>query len=503
MKTFQRSVIALALAGATMTGNAQPGVNMYWNNWYMNDAIWLQFGSAPDPAVVLDDCPAYNAFHYSFSDPLNGQVVLSAPYSTGELLNRFGSLIHLIAAPDQLLAIIPHPGERYLYLLFYVEAATNDVRTGVIDVAANGGLGSVTIDDDALTSMTGKLYLGPLSDQAGLNNWAIFHGDSTNDFFLFRVHAATGLDPTPLVIPYGPVAVPNALFKGPFNVDGRCIALPNNERIAILRNDGPGLPLKLNFLAFDQTALAFTGNVEISADGLGRTACVSPNSQVLYTGAVSSLDSGQWMQYDLSSWDPATILSSAYALNPPGQPTASDVDGMQLAPNGKIYSAIVGGGMDSTACQYLGSCMPVIHQPDVLGAGCLFDAPGLDLQRPNLMALTPKMPLVDCWYSAPISILNELTPQPVFGVPAWLPLLISPNPGAGPVTFSLPSGSRFTGAGSLRIADAAGRQVHAAPWRAGVTSSVLDLSALDQGIYVVQLTGRSDQRYQGRLVVTH
>ncbi|MBP6573255.1 MAG: PKD domain-containing protein [Flavobacteriales bacterium] len=279
-------------------------------------------------------------------------------FAIGNAPNEFGS-------STQGSLIVPQPGSNGIHLIFTVDCAeaqlANGLRYSVVDMTMNGGLGEVTSKSNLLHfPVTEKLAAVHHANEEDV--WVLVHEYGTDAFLAYLV-TSSGIQP--------PV-VSNSGFVQYLPTDTACMARgymkfsPDGERLVVLSSsDCHSFVAHPQLFHFDdatgQVSLDYTIDDPDSLMYYG--ASFSPNSGLLY------MTTG-WHyyptlhQFDASAANSVDFLASKYVMADSASydPLADQaLAALQLAPNGKLYVAKYGYGMNA------------INQPDLQGAACDYE----------------------------------------------------------------------------------------------------------------------------------
>jgi hypothetical protein len=258
--------------------------------------------------------------------------------------------------------IVPKPGSATEYYIFTVDAADNGLANGLcyskVDMTLNNGLGDVVTTEKNISLVPlacEKVTAVGHSD--GLTFWVITKKWGNADFYAYRI-TFDGVNTEPVISTTGPPLTGNMgqASKGYLKVspDGTKIASANNTDFSVgIYNfdNGSGV---ITHLVSDNSYPNPGGFDPGGPYGVE----FSPNSKYLYIGEWKA--NRRISQYDLSSGDPTTILSSKSVVASVGQ-SADPIGALQLGPDNRLYIARYGSPYISR-----------INQPNVQGIDCGF-----------------------------------------------------------------------------------------------------------------------------------
>ncbi|WP_406683150.1 T9SS type B sorting domain-containing protein [Seonamhaeicola sp. MEBiC1930] len=238
----------------------------------------------------------------------------------------------------QTVMVVKRPNSLSEYYVFTLaeQGSSAGLTYSVIDMSANGGLGTVKTKNTFL--------LSPLAEQIhatrhknGEGIWLTVYGYDNTNFYSFLVTAA-GVNSTPVVSAMTNIFKASDLYAGGMKFS------PNGEKLAIC-NYASGLSI----IDFDNNTGRFS-NVDFVTRRSGLMDVeFSPSNDILYACNGEAL-----LQYNLNATD---IPSSEILLYDDGVTGLNQVFALQLAPNRKIYTLSPGG-------------LSVINIPNNLGSSC-------------------------------------------------------------------------------------------------------------------------------------
>lgn len=204
-------------------------------------------------------------------------------------------------------------------------------------------------------------------------------------------------------------------------------------------------------------------------------AAFSPNSQFLYAANCSEV-----YQYDMNASNIVTseitvaVWDSFYSPQPP---FATGFEGMQLAPDGKIYIQTGNGTFH----------LHVINTPDSLGSLCDLVQHGIQIQKYYGNGI-PNHPnyFLGCDTTLGCGCLTGIDDK----IPIEITARASPNPTNGLITLQFPAQKN---SGALTVYNLLGKIVfedYIAPWS---QFKKIDINTLPNGIYLCKLKWSSGE----------
>ena len=366
-------LIGGAMIIVPIISSAQSPNDNYWNHWYMGLSAGINFNGAQ---VNVDSGNTLN-YAKAISDPTTGELLF---YSNGKTVvdrnhNQMpNGIMHwstITESNKSICEIIPLPGNDDLFILLTIVSDTNntlfygDLYYSVVDMNLNGGNGDI--------SATKNVHLA----DSVFRYWVTRSSPSTDEFHFyirefgnnsmlqFRLTPDSGLIKTPIVHQVGPVI--NWFPNGQESMD---VNRQGNVLVILFQ----GLT---HLLILDEVSGYPVGNITLNTQAMSGVE-FSPNGEYLYCSRATNTTPfvpHQIHVYELSSWDPTTILASEYLLPgtanlPVGQMT------IELAPNGQMLVAINGGLIPSSERK-----LSVITDPDLGSTGSGFSFESIDVTR--------------------------------------------------------------------------------------------------------------------------
>lgn len=282
--------------------------------------------------------------------------------NNAEMANGTGLMGHYSATQGSI--IVQQPGDCNLFYIFTQDAKEHGYADGlqyhIVDMGLQNGLGEVVSKNKLLHApSTEKLTAVQHSD--GESVWVISHEMQTNNFRSYLL-TATGLDTVPV---FSSVGLPYSILDGM----GQMKASPDGRRLAVAHL----YPEQVEVFDFDATTGQLSNPVLLpetvfEKDGLYGLE-FSPSGDLLYVANhnVDYLNEvGYLYQFDLLAGNAADIANSATVV---GQNVpATDLRGLQLGPDGKLYVA-----------RSLGKYLGVVNQPNQQGLACNYVDEGVYL----------------------------------------------------------------------------------------------------------------------------
>jgi PKD repeat protein len=355
------------------------------SNWYFGDRAGIQFN--PAASALTNGQMSADEGCSSISDT-NGMLLF---YSNGiNVWNRN----HVIMSNGSGLAghlssttschIVPQP-DGNLYYIFTTDAVENNLANGlrysIVDMSANGGLGSVISKNNLLLQFSCEKITSVYHNN-GTDLWVMAHGFGNNTFFAYLLTGA-GLNTTPVQTSIGSILRKHisdfgsnsysAIGYMKFSHDGTKLA---NAVFGILNrtelfdfNNSTG---KLSNLRTLPGPPIVQGLFLIYGGAYGIE--FSPNDSMLYVSTVYMntylLDARGWVyQYQIFADDQTIINNSATIII---QSNGVAYGAMQLAPDCRIY-------VSKGSIRGSQGFIDVVANPNWEGSGCDYLINGFNL----------------------------------------------------------------------------------------------------------------------------
>jgi len=412
MTRFFSAVLFLLI---TLPGSAQDYKRTF--NWYFGDSAGINFATTPPTALnngamyTYEGCASISDTNGNLLFYTNGEKVWNKNH---EIMEMGDSLLGSTDATQSSI-IIPQPGVDSIYYVFTTPARGNSssgLRFAVVNMRVNGGLGKVTIRNTKLqSSMSEKLTA--TFHQNGKDIWIVTHGfkePGKDNLFYSYLLTENGLINCPVLNNIG--AEHYKYDESFYNARGGMKFSPDGKRLAVcVYNEGQKY---VELFDFDKSTGTLSNLKRITDVYFPYGIEFSPNGNVLY---VATALWNRLYQYNISLPNAIDIQNSRVEIFYPGFLNKDFLMELQLAPNGKIYIALV----DSTY-------ISVINQPDSLGMSCNFQLNGFQLSSqttslaglPNFVRSYFRKPEPDFQYSIKcVGNIGTFSPHNVTGVQKW------------------------------------------------------------------------------------
>lgn len=259
------------------------------------------------------------------------------PGSTVFIGNRFG---------DQILQILPMPGDSNLYYIFYVEyTPTYGLWYATVDMRLDSGRGAVT----SVGNQLGALPYGGLTavrHANGCDYWLTAWRRWANETYLYKV-TSTGIDSVgmrPLASGFGQVK---------YSLDGTRYAVANGGNLFVYN--------------FNASTGQFSNSIMLThaLQPFNHGVAFSPNGRFLYAGIFDNGNgTDRILQFDLNAGNQTAIQNSMTLVAAPVRKMRS----LQNGPDGRIYVP-----------QEFINALAVIEYPNRAGTACGYAADGTDV----------------------------------------------------------------------------------------------------------------------------
>lgn len=341
------------------------------NTWLFGNKAGIDFNcSSPKP--ILNSALTFSEGSGCMSDN-NGSLLFvtegNKVYDKTQSLMPLGNINATGAQASQPVIIVPDPGNSNRFYLFTAPdspASMDSLYYSVLDMSLTG---NGTIANPYGDLVPGKIKIG-LFDSCMQNviavphcnkkdYWVIARRFNSNAFYVYDI-SATGIS-APIISNIGNV-MPSASHT-------QMKASPNGKKIAYPYSELSGTGV-LQLFDFDNTTGIISNFASISLPDRVYGTSFSPDNTKLY---VSGQHGTFLFQYDICAGNAASIQASEYHLAI-GAPSGTHIqEGMQLAPDGKIYGT-----------RYTKDSLHVIQNPNLSGALCNYTRNNFYLGSTNL-----------------------------------------------------------------------------------------------------------------------
>jgi hypothetical protein len=333
------------------------------NYWYFGENAGLNFGlGVPVPLTngalnTGEGCSSISSPGGILQCYTDGTYVYDR--ENNQMLHGNGLLGNYSSAQSGI--IVPKPASTTQFYIFTVDAYEDNLVDGLcysrVDMTLNGGLGDVVTSEKniSLLPLTCEKVTA-VGHSNGISIWVITHQWGTDAFYAYQITTA-GVDLTPVISHTGAALVGNMQqAKGYLKVspDGTKIAMANNTAFSVGIFNFNHTSGTVTHLVTDHN---FTNPGGYDPGGPYGVE-FSPNSSRLYISEWK--ENRKIYQYDLTSNDPSTILSSRVVVASVGQ-NANAIGALQLGPDNRMYIARDGS-----------SYLSRINSPNALGSSCGF-----------------------------------------------------------------------------------------------------------------------------------
>ncbi len=347
----------LAVIALTCTAQKQGNV------WYFGDHAGIDFNTEP-PTVLYDGqtefigCSACHSEGSSVISDSTGKLLFYCNGSTiwnrnHEIMPNGDSLMSNASATQGSI-IIPKPGSSELFYVFTVDAFFIDdliygFRYSLVNMCLDGGLGDVdTTEKNVFLKDYVTEKLTAVRHANGIDYWVVVHKFGSDQFLAYLI-SSTGIS-APVTTSIG------SSHMGSLGTSiGQMKVSPDGSRIALV-NAQASVNIAEVF-DFDNASGIVSNCISVQTDVTWGYYGVSfsPDNSKLYLAC--TLNGNGIYQFDLGAGSPAAILASKTQIA-----GFYNYLGLQLANNGKIYSARSPFGFHD----YIG----VINYPDNAGLLC-------------------------------------------------------------------------------------------------------------------------------------
>ncbi len=231
--------------------------------------------------------------------------------------------------------LVPQPGNDSLYYIFSNDAAgasniTNiGARYSIINKNLNGGMGDIVSGAHQILlwgdTMTEKL--SAVHHANGNDIWVMYHVWNSDDFICFLL-TTNGIEDT--------VVTSIGMLHGPANngAVGQMKFSPDGTMLAnVVRS-----PSRLELYEFDHSSGVLTNHRRFPFSENAYGVSFSPRSTKLYVTQQGPPTSDTLLQFDMLHGDSTTVAATRTVVGTESAGTENLRYGLQIAPNGKIYT---------------------------------------------------------------------------------------------------------------------------------------------------------------------
>jgi hypothetical protein len=503
--SFKTGMVLAFMLSSILYVNAQQQAY----NWYFGNQAGMQFVNGAPNVLLNGQTPLVDCSVTCHSE---GTSVMSD--STGSLLfytngEKVWNKNHQVMAngngllgypsSTQAALIVPKPGSKRYYYIFttpgFQANFSDGLRYTMVDMCADNGYGDVVVNqknikvmDTIAEKLTGVIHTN------GLDYWIITHKFWSRSFYAFHLTSAgitnTVVSTLGFYHPSGQ-PVPTQNRQGAI---GQMKASPNGQKLVVVAgNSGTNCA---EYYDFNASTGVVSNSVNIHPF-LGFMcgfygASFSPDNTKLYISTLScgsaTVNNGIY-QYDLTrgGGQPDSVKNSKLKITNSNNPYL----GLQLATNGKIYSAR---GPIPTH-QYLGA----INNPNVAGLNCNYQDSAVNLNGRTASYGLPNF--IDSFRYLEVQTANDgcISPPAVVGIKenSIGKAGISPNPFSSFIKIS--TGGQESPI-EFKLFDLLGKQVYSTIVPAnGIIS--METSGIAAGIYYYHLKESGSPRViqQGKI----
>jgi|JI10StandDraft_1071094.scaffolds.fasta_scaffold47407_3 hypothetical protein len=441
------------------------GLNFDKNNNYQSTVFTGSHGITYEGNSCISDTDGNLLFY------CNGDTLWNALHQP--MLNGAGLLCDKNTMVSS--QIIPRPGSSNQFYLFVngcvADQCINGLRYSLVDMTLDNGKGAIVSGQKNIIVMPNALQGMAITKHSnGTDYWLAYSKyfsppQNTSRLVMIPI-TSSGPDTTNMVI--SPFDEETMGGSGRFSPNGQIF------------NRGVG-----EFYLFNNSTGQLSNKIRPQNDSIAIGSNFftygyefSPDSRFLYACLVTGIGNNCIQQIDLSIYDSAAISNSIYSWQIYfGPPVLQGLGHMQLGPDGKIYVSKTGGFTDS---------IHIIHQPNILGAGCNFEYNALSLERPCNFSM-PIYP--DYYFENIITSSNNL-----FQIDNLIN--VYPNPANEYITIN----HRYTENNSYLLYDYKGQLVFA--FNGNQLIQTINTGQIPNGIYFLQICSNS-KTISKKIIINH
>ncbi|MBK9249745.1 MAG: hypothetical protein IPM69_16930 [Ignavibacteria bacterium] len=393
-------LIGLTYYLTSLTASAQHEAD----NWYFGEVVGVSFlgntmTTLNDGRIFTDEGSAI------MSDKRTGKLLFYTDgynvYNAKHQIINNGTGFMSGTSSTQGMLIVPDPGNSYHYYLFTVPDLSSGhtpptTKLLYSKINMQDPAGTVVFKNRVLVDNVSEKLTGTL-DCSGEGYWVVTHLRNKNTFYSYHI-VDTGVVVTPVISSYPDGTINHSI--------GYIKISPNRSQIALASETGNSTLFLFNFDV--KTGEIFNkmnlGNAGTQDKYYGLS--FSPDNTKLYTVAKTKIGTTVYesavFQFESQLGDEASIVNSRVMIS--NRETIRAVSALQLAPNGKLYIA-------SPYRPFL----DVIHDPNLKGDACNYEADGFALSGHSLIGLPNFMDYIFNTGSIPSGCVSKPVLEKVSG----------------------------------------------------------------------------------------
>jgi hypothetical protein len=486
MKTlFKTVLVTLALSAYTLQSEAQ----FQGNIWYFGDSAGVGFfGGVPialtdgklsseEPSAAITDRLG-NLLFYAGAAGMNGNSVIV--YNKHHQVMQNGTGVRGNSTFSQGCIIVPFPDDTTRFYLFTIDAtgmSMGDLRSyySVVDLSLNGGLGAITAKNILLSNTPITEHLTAVRHGNGRDWWVVLHGYNNNYFH------------THLISP-GNISALGSQAMGPsfININataGQLVFSTNCTKLCISTLSGLFFLTDFNRCTAQLSNPVILDNLNNPPNGYYGCS-FSPDMSKLYTSTVLSA----LYQYDLNAPDIKASRQIIWTNTNPNVGTGQHL----LGPDGRIYIASYTGGYNVQNMN-----LSVIAAPNKPGLACSFQPYSFSLGDKRSFWGMPNIPnyALGKLAGSPCDTITGV--QDVETKVEDIRLYPNPSDGRFVIEHTFPANTTAT----LHLYNCLGKEITKFNLDVSSTRHHVDVSTLDNGIYLYAIKGSHEISVSGRITI--
>jgi hypothetical protein len=346
--------------------------------WYFGNQAGLDFSTNP-PTVLTNGMLNTSEGCATLSDAAGNLLFYTdgvTVYDKTHAIMANGTGLFGNSSTTQSSIIVKQPGNSNIFFVFTLGASgTGSLCFSTVDLSLAAGMGSVTIKNTLLSAnMSEKLTA--VRHCNGNEVWVISHENNSSNFRSYLVSSA-GVNAAIIT------NVGSTISSSTQSWLGNLKASPTGRKLVMAISGSNG---SFEIYDFDNTTGVPSNPFNLGSFPSAYGCEFSPDGSKLYGDRESGTNFLTLYQWDLCAGSATAIVASQFSLA-----VTSQIMGMQLASDGKIYIARMGA-----------STLAVIANPNATGASCNY--------LHNGQSVFPKI----CRYNLPNFMTSYLktSPQP-------------------------------------------------------------------------------------------
>lgn len=327
--------------------------------WYFGANAGLDFSTSP-PTVLTNGMLNTSEGCASMSNSAGSLLLYTdgmTIYNSAHAVMANGSGLKGHTSTTQSGVIVKQPGNANIYFVFTLDATggANGLHYSTVDMNLSAGMGSVTAKNVPLyTPSTERMTA--VRHCNGIDTWVVTHEYGTDVFRSYLVSSA-GISASPVLSAAGPS------MTIPFSTAGQMKISPNGRKLGLVITNFNVSVGTAHVFDFDASSGTVSNNVTLTG-AVDMYGCeFSPDGTRFYAGDLGPTGVSVLRQWNLCAGNTNAVISSLDTIK---VENGLQMAGFQLAPDHKIYIALVGTQQ-----------LAIINNPNALGTACGYSSMGI------------------------------------------------------------------------------------------------------------------------------